>query len=295
MPSEKPAPSAYGIPGALTARSGWKGSSFMKRQCSIPTVVLLFLALFSCSEVSKWFVSDEEEVNMGTDFYHQILAQDTTYPVLDTVGNTNARLLAQYIDSIGTYVATHQTARPENGYLKYVFTVIDNDSVINAFAIPGGYVFVYTGLIKQARNEAEIAGVLAHEIAHITQRHGVEQLVKLMGVDYVKQLIFGDDPNLIADIVTSLVFLKFSRENEFESDSCAIEFLITGGYNPNGMKTFLQLLSENSGWTFEPLSTHPETAKRVEAADRIIAGKTTPLKDIAPPPNKAVTMGWILK
>lgn len=258
----------------------------MRRAAFLITIIFSLTFLYTCSELSDWFVTDEDEVNMGTDFYNQILADADEYPVLDTVGNEKNRLLYDYIDSIGHWIADHQTVRPENEYLKYDFTVIDKDTVVNAFAIPGGYVFIYTGLIKAAANEAEIAGVLAHEITHIAKRHGVDRLVKLMGVEYVKQLIFGDNSSLIADAVTALVFLKFSRDHEYEADSNAIEFLITSGYNPNGMKTFLQLLADNSGWNFEPASTHPDPKKRVEAAQRIIASKPTSVNSLPTPAKK---------
>ena len=257
----------------------------MKKKLPILILLIFIPILLQCSDVLEWFVSDEDEVNMGTDFYNQILATSNEYPVLDTVGNEGNRLLYNYIDSIGHWIADHQTVRPENEYLKYHFTVIDSD-VVNAFAVPGGYVFMYSGLIKAAANEAEIAGVLAHEIAHIAKRHGVDQLVKQLGVEYVKQLIFGDNPSLIADVVTNLVFLKFSRENEYEADSNAVEYLITGGYNPNGMKTFLQVLADNSGWNFEPASTHPDPQKRVEAAQRIIASKPASVNSLPTPPKK---------
>ena len=258
----------------------------MKKTLLLIQVLIFIPVLFQCSDVLEWFISDEEEVSMGTDFYNQILANPNEYPVLDTVGNEKNRLLYDYIDSIGHWTADHQNVRPENEYLKYSFTVIDKETEVNAFAIPGGYVFLYSGLIKAATNEAEIAGVLAHEIAHIAERHGVDQLVKQRGVDYVKQLIFGNDPSLIAEVVTSLVFLKFSRENEYEADSNAIEFLIKGGYNPNGMKTFLQLLADNSGWNFEPVSTHPDPQKRVEAAQSIIASKPASVNSLPTPPKK---------
>ena len=232
----------------------------------------------------EWFISDEEEVALGTDFYEQIIADEDEYPLLDTIGNPKNKMIVDYVDSIGRWIATHQTARPENEYLTYNFSVIDKDTTVNAFAVPGGYVFIYTGLLKVAENEAEIAGVLAHEIGHIAQRHGVNR----MGMSYVKELLFGNDPGLIVDAVSALVFLKFSREDEYEADSCAVEFLISGGYNPSGMKTFLELLAENSGWNFEPLSTHPETGKRVEAVASLIATKPAYVNSL-PVPNKKIS------
>ena len=260
----------------------------MKKTLLFIPLLIFIPVLFQCSDVLEWFVSDEDEVKMGTDFYNQILSNPNEYPILDTVGNEQNRLLYEYIDSIGRWIATHQTVRPENEYLTYHFSVIDNDTMVNAFAVPGGYVFIYTGLIKVARNEAEIAGVIGHEIGHIAKRHGVDQLVKQMGVEYVKQLIFGSDPSLITDVVTALVFLKFSRENEYEADSCGVEFLISGGYNPSGMKTFLQLLADNSGWSFEPMSTHPDTEKRVEAVGDLINTKPDYVNSL-PVPDKKIS------
>ena len=258
----------------------------MKKKLRILPLLLIIPILFQCSDVLEWFISDEEEVALGTDFYHQILADTENYPLLDTVGNATNKLIVDYVDSIGRYIATHQTARPENEFLRYHFSVIDNDTTVNAFAVPGGYVFMYTGLLKAARNEAEIAGVMAHETGHITQRHGVDA----MGLNYVKQLIFGDDPGLIVEAVSALAFLKFSRENEYEADSCSVEFLIQSGYNPGGMKTFLELLAANSGWNFEPLSTHPETTKRVDAVASLIATKPSYVNSL-PVPDKKIPIG----
>lgn len=254
----------------------------MKKKLLTALLLVLIPILFQCSDVLEWFISDEEEVALGTDFYEQLIADTENYPLLDTVGNATNKMIVDYVDSIGRYIATHQTARPENEYLRYHFTVIDNDTTVNAFAVPGGYIFMYTGLLKAAGNEAEIAGVMAHEIGHITQRHGVDA----MGISYVKQLIFGDDPGLIVEAVSALAFLKFSRENEYEADSCAVEFLISGGYNPSGMKTFLELLAQNSGWGFEPLSTHPDTDKRVQAVKDLIAAKPAYVNGLPVPDKK---------
>ena len=256
----------------------------MKKTLLLIQVLIFIPVLFQCSDMLEWFISDEEEVALGTDFYEQIIADEDEYPLLDTIGNPKNKMIVDYVDSIGRWIATHQTARPENEYLTYNFSVIDKDTTVNAFAVPGGYVFIYTGLLKVAENEAEIAGVLAHEIGHIAQRHGVNR----MGMSYVKELLFGNDPGLIVDAVSALVFLKFSREDEYEADSCAVEFLISGGYNPSGMKTFLELLAENSGWNFEPLSTHPETGKRVEAVASLIATKPAYVNSL-PVPNKKIS------
>ncbi len=260
------------------------------------TLLLILPNFYQCNKivesVAEWFVSDSEEVALGTQFYNQIKSDPKNYPIIDTVGNWKYRLLVNYIDSITRVIVKNQNARPENKHLKYKVSVI-NDTTVNAFAIPGGYIFIYTGLIKVASDEAQIAGVLAHELGHITQRHGVKKLVEMMGIKYVQQLIFGNDPNLIIEAMTALLFLKFSRENEFEADSCAIDFLISAGYNPKGMKTFLQLLAQNSSWSFEPLSTHPDNEKRINAVTTIISNKPESVNNLPLPDNKAKTEGWL--
>jgi predicted Zn-dependent protease len=265
----------------------------MRKIISVVLLLITIPSFFQCGKLvesaADWFVSDEEEVAMGDNLYAQIVADTDEYPLIDTVNNQKHKLLGRYIDSIGDAIQRRQTARPENEHLKYTFSVIDKDKVVNAFAIPGGHMFFYTGLIKEARNEAEIAGVIAHELAHITQRHGVQQLVKLAGIEYVQKLIFGNDPNILTEAAKSLLFLKFSRENEYEADSCSTVFLTSAGYNPDGMQTFLELLAQNSGWSFEPLSTHPDTEKRIEAVKRIIGSNPSGAK----PPNQAVVQGWI--
>ena len=260
----------------------------MHKIISIVALVTI-TSFFLCNKITDWIVSDAEEAAMGDNLYEQIVSNTTDYPLIDRDNNPKHKLLGRYIDSIGYEIQKNQTARPENEHLKYTFDVIDNNTTINAFAIPGGHMFFYTGLIKQARNEAEIAGVIGHELAHITQRHGVQQLVKLSSVEYVQQLIFGDDPNVLTEAAKSLLFLKFSRENEYEADSLSTTFLSGAGYNPKGMQTFLELLAQNSGWSFEPLSTHPDTEKRVEAVKRIIGSNPSG----AIPINQAVAQGWI--
>ncbi|MBN1980367.1 MAG: M48 family metalloprotease [Chitinivibrionales bacterium] len=259
----------------------------------LSSALFVFSPSFHCSKVvdtaTDWFVSDSQEVVMGKNLYRQIAADKKTYPMLDTTTSQFNKGMKRYIDSIGAWLATHQTVRPENEFLRYTFSVINNDTMINAFAIPGGNVFIYTGLVRKARNEAEIAAVLGHELAHIAKRHGVKTMVQAAGISYIEKLILGSDSSLLTEATNALLFLKFSRDHEYEADSCSGNILIAGGYNPSGMKTFLHYLAQIGTTMFEPLSTHPDTDKRVKAIEDFIATKPASVNTLPTPPNRYAT------
>jgi predicted Zn-dependent protease len=251
-----------------------KGMPPMRSLPLVLVVIVLSLSLQRCGvsdTVADWIVSDSAEVAMGTDFYEQIV-ESSEYTVLDTTAGEENRKLTRYIQKIGRGIVNSldEDSRPENEHLEYVFTVIDEDTTVNAFALPGGYVFIYTGLIKAAETEDEIAGVMAHEVGHITQRHGINRMVEQAGIQYVKRIVLGDDTSLVVDALQALLFLRYSRADEYEADSCAVEYLAMSGYNPKGMRSFLQKLAENGGWQFEPLSTHPSGENRISALDSLL-------------------------
>jgi predicted Zn-dependent protease len=254
-------------------------------------IVLLLLGagmplLLTCGDtLTQILISDEEEVQMGQNFAAEIESDTANFPLYrDKTGADPA--LIRYIDSIGQVIARSQKDRDD---ISYHFTIVDQDTVINAFAVPGGFIYVYTGLIRSARNEAEIAGVLAHEIGHVTKRHGAKQLLENATTSFVLDLIVGDSTTLrsVLDVAGGFLFLKYSRDNEYQADSCSVEYLIRAGYNPNGMKTFLEFLeSQNTtSWGIEVFSTHPETDKRVDSVATLIATKSPSVTQIPVPPN----------
>ncbi|MEO1483683.1 MAG: M48 family metallopeptidase [Myxococcota bacterium] len=151
---------------------------------------------------------------------------------------------------------------------EFSFRVIEEE-VPNAFALPGGFVTIHSGLIESAESGEEIAGVLAHEIAHVTHRHGVRRIVRSAGIAIAIGLIFGStDLAVLADYAGDLGSLAYDRDQEREADETAREILIKAGINPRGMATFFEkLLKEedsSSGWFPEFLSTHPDLAERVQ-------------------------------
>jgi predicted Zn-dependent protease len=167
--------------------------------------------------------------------------------------------------------------------IEYHFTVIESDQV-NAFAAPGGYLYIYTGLLRIMDNEAELAAVMAHEISHVVGRHGVKQLQATMGVALATQLVLGDKSSDVMkaaiNVGMSLVFSGYSRDHEREADKFGIYYMPKAGYDPNASMTMFGKLAALGGSgapnVFEKLTaSHPETQERITNAKAEIAGMGT--------------------
>lgn len=253
--------------------------SLVNRYSLFCIVVPVIISCDSLTNIARPFIlSDEEEIKLGNKFQTQINADTVNYPPY-----RKSQEVIDYINRMGQKIAQEQQDRPD---LSFTFTIVAQDSVINAFAIPGGHVFIYTGLLKAAESGAEVAGVIAHEIGHIAKYHSANSMVKQYGLSLINQIIFGSDSSAaagIANILGGILSLKFSRDNEFEADSCAVSYTIAANYNPYGIKRFFELLVDRYGTTsgvFEALSTHPDTQKRIEEVIRIIkANPNAPADD----------------
>jgi predicted Zn-dependent protease len=169
-----------------------------------------------------------------------------------------------------------------NSDIKIPVTVkVINSSDINAFALPGGFLYVNRGLIEAADNEAEMAGVIAHEVAHIAARHGAEQASKGNLINWASlPLIFlggwgGFIINQAAGLAVPLTFLKFSRGAEKEADQLAVQYLWKTGYDPHGLITFFEKLrakeKKKPGALAKVFRSHPMTEDRIKKARETLA------------------------
>lgn len=194
-------------------------------------------------------ISDRQEVEIGRQINEQLMSQKIRL-YRDPQVN-------QYVDQIGQRLA-RQSKRPD---LPYTFQVVDDRSV-NAFATMGGFVYVNTGLLRLAENEAELASVMAHEIGHIAGRHAVKQL-KETAIASGLVGAAGLDRNVAARIGVELAFRRpNSRRDEYDADLLGLNTLTQAGYAPIAMIDFMQkLLRSSSVPTF--LSTHPGTNERI--------------------------------
>jgi hypothetical protein len=176
-------------------------------------------------------------------------------------------VITEYVNRVGQNVVLNSDAK-----IPFTIKVIQGDEV-NAFALPGGYFYVYTGLILAADNEAELAGVMAHEIAHVAARHAMENSGKgqLLNYGILAGIIFGGGIastilQNVGGIGSSLAFFKFSRGAEVEADKLGVQYLYAAGYDPTAMSTmFEKLASRNKkkpGSLMKLFSTHPQSADR---------------------------------
>ena len=165
-----------------------------------------------------------------------------------------------------------------NSGFKFRFHVIEDKS-INAFAIPGGHVFIHTGLLKAVGRPEELAGVLAHEIAHVTQRHAFRKLIESSGLYLVVQYFLGDATGIMAAIANSSELLlkqKYSRDFEREADDVGWNYLVQAKIDPRGMLDFFQKLKAEeaklpagSGPGWDLLSTHPSSEERIRRLKKL--------------------------
>lgn len=151
----------------------------------------------------------------------------------------------------------------------YKVEVIADDTLVNAFAAPGGYTYISTGLILQASDCAEIAGVMGHELAHVTQRHSVDQMEKSFAAQQLADLFLNDGLAKDAGLVvwSFLQATKFSQEHEEEADSVGLRISHDAGYNPFGLVEFFKkilALEKGGGGTPQFLSSHPATNDRIK-------------------------------
>ncbi len=224
-------------------------------------------------------VTEQREVAIGNQIAAQVNAQ---VPLVQDVP------LNVYVNELGGLIARH-SQRPD---LTYHFYIVDSPAM-NAFALPGGHVYVNRGLIERTRNVSELAGILAHEIGHVAARHGAENLQRQMRTrsmaSTMYQLILGRKPLLdqeALDLGGALWQAQNSRADEAEADQLAVGYLVRTGVNPRGMLTLFTTLweeeqqvpgSQQVGW----FSTHPGTAARMQATRQQIqalpaAGKALP-------------------
>ncbi|MGD1908928.1 MAG: M48 family metallopeptidase [Leptolyngbyaceae cyanobacterium] len=167
--------------------------------------------------------------------------------------------MVSYIQGIGNRLAA-TSGRPPNDNFQYTFQIVEDDSV-NAFATAGGFAYVHTGLIREAETEAELAGVMAHEIGHIVGRHVINRMRDQAAIGGIAGALGINQDALVAIGVDLALNLPNSRAAETEADNLGFDNMGAAGYDQQGFITFMQKLS-GSG-TPEFLSTHPDPAGRV--------------------------------
>jgi predicted Zn-dependent protease len=179
---------------------------------------------------------------------------------------------ADYLDRVGHAIVDQTELRDR----EWSFHLVD-DPEVNAFNIPGGHVYVNTGLVEAAPDAAAFAGVLAHEIGHGVARHGTEQLTKAYGINILGGVLLGQNPavyeQILAQILAGGAIARFSRADEREADELGVRYSYEAGYDPMGLPRMLEVLlregQRNPGAIERFFSTHPMTEDRITATEQM--------------------------
>ena len=212
--------------------------------------------------IAKMSGSTEKEVRMGREAAAEV---DRQAKFVDDP------LITEYVNRVGQNIVLHSDAK-----VPFTIKVIDSDEV-NAFALPGGFFYVNKGLILAADNEAELAGVMAHEIAHVAARHAVENQTKASLLEYAAlggSIFLGGIPGMIYQNTAGIgllgIFMKFSRGAEEEADRLGVQYMYAAGYDPGAMATMFEKLEAKNkkkpGLISRAFSTHPAPPDRRASA-----------------------------
>ena len=240
------------------------------RGIAAPSLVLLLVASSGCAairhQLGMSLVPPETEIELGRKLSRQIEAEQKVLRDRD---------IQRYIAEIGRplVLASHRD-RPG---IRYRIRVLDDRKQVNAFALPGGFIYIYSGLLLFAENEAEVAGVLAHEIGHVVGRHSANQLAARFGWRLLVAIALGEEPALLAGLTADIIeaggMASFSRDDEREADRYGVAYSIAAGYDPRGLITFFTKLLEaesgrKRGSIQKLLATHPATAERIRDIEK---------------------------
>lgn len=213
-------------------------------------------------------VSTQQELAMGRQYAAEINQQ---LPIVEDAA------INRYINELGTLIQR----QPGNRDIPYSFYVVNIDQV-NAFAVPGGHVYINRGLIERSANLSELAGVVAHEIGHVEARHSAEMLERMQAAQAgltIATVLLGEEPGAVTGAAVQVgaqaYFSHHSRDDELEADAIAVRLLPGAGIHPEGIETFFRKLLDDRERTPSLLeqwfSTHPLTEERIRRVHDLIA------------------------
>lgn len=242
------------------------------KKIGILAIICLLTTVVEAQKMKKWLKQADEinlltlqqEIDLGKKVKAEIEADPKKYPILPEQGN---EAVYKYIRNITNQILnTGKVANRKE--FAWEVKIINDDKTLNAFCTPGGYIYVYTGLIKFLDSEDQLAGVMGHEIAHAAQRHSGRAITKAYGLNIVLSLLSGGSNNqnvqIAKQITEGLVGLKFSRNHEIEADEHSVKYLCGTSYNAAGAAGFFKKIQGKGGTPPAFLSTHPDPKNRVQ-------------------------------
>jgi predicted Zn-dependent protease len=247
------------------------------RRASCGVIALLVAVLAACATNPA---SGKREISLMSEAQEIAIGQQADGEVRREMGVYDDSELQRYVSDIGHRLAA-ASHRPN---LPWTFTVVDSPA-INAFALPGGYIYITRGILSYLSDEAELAGVLGHEIGHVAARHAAQQYTRATGgsLGLMALSIFVPGVRPFGDLASTglgLLFLKYGRDDELESDRLGLEYAAGTGWDPSGVPRFLSTLSRVDAMSARGvpnwLSTHPDPASRVDDAQPVVARFSSP-------------------
>jgi len=241
------------------------GSSSLKLIVAAAIVIFSLVKYFASSEVNeitgeKQYISltKDQEISLGLNSAPQ-MAQEFG-------GLSQNAQFQNLVKQVGEKVVKNSDAVKTN--YPFQFYVLADNRTVNAFALPGGPIFITEALLTRLQNEDQLAGVLGHEVGHVIARHSAEQMSKqelTQGIAGAAGVAAGDmNSAYYAQVVANMVNMKYGREDELESDELGVRFMLQAGYNPEALIGVMDILEEASGGSNVPefQSTHPSPANR---------------------------------
>lgn len=239
-------------------------------------ILLALVLLYPISCIGALGVNlfpDSKDIELGKQIDEEIRKAPQEYPILSGYPEVKA-----YVEGIGRKILASPDIE-KRGLYAYKFTIIRDDSTINAFCTPGGYIYVYTGLLKFLDNEATIAGVIGHEIAHAERRHATRRMSSTLGVQVILAIALGEKPGELAEVTGNLFaglgLLVNSRSDETESDTHSMKYMQATEYYPGAIRYFFEKVgggrATGKGNALDRLlSTHPLPQERIENVEKIM-------------------------
>lgn len=250
----------------------------MSERYGILTTAILLALFAGCAvnpltgEQEFMLMTESQDLEIGNKYAPQIEKE--------MGGKIPDNALQNYINSVGQEVAMVSHRRT----WQYHFAALDDD-MVNAFALPGGYIFITKGMLKHLSTEAQLASVLGHEVAHIVARDTAALMSREIGIDILLAAVTTESTSstvrTAADLTRQIIGLRFSRRDEKDADYAGLDYMVRAGYNPNGMVETMQILQDQQKTrTIEFLSTHPNPTNRVAYLKERIASRYRKLEGL---------------
>ena len=247
--------------------------------CVVGAGLLVGTGACSSQTAAELLISPEQENMLGAQLKAELEKGSAEMPAIRYLQEPELRgyvlALADKVVSLG------RAERPE---FTWSVEVIDDPTQVNAFATPGGYLYVYTGLLRAADNEAEVVGVMGHEVGHVLARHFARRLVKTYTLQGLIAIALGQNPSALAELGAAVLaqgyLLSHSRDDEREADEYGARLVSRAGYDPRGLVTFFAKLEQMQGQVpafLKYLSGHPPPSDRQADVEALIEREMLPI------------------